>query len=73
MVHFVPKGLSTVAVASDRIIEGLEDHTHPFFATVQWHPEVSAGPDYTQQRLFNGLVRAAEFKKEIAYRLPPLD
>lgn len=31
MVHFVPKGLSTVAVASDRIIEGLEDQTHPFF------------------------------------------
>ena len=29
-VHFVPKGLSTVAVASVGIIEGLEDQTHPF-------------------------------------------
>jgi gamma-glutamyl-gamma-aminobutyrate hydrolase PuuD len=67
-VHFVPKGLSTVAVASDGIIEGLEDQTHPVFVAVQWHPEVSAGTDDTQQLLFDGLVRAAKIKKELVYR-----
>jgi len=60
--------LSTVAVASDGIIEGLEDQTHPFFVAVQWHPEVSAGTDDTQQLLFDGLVRAAKIKKELVYR-----
>jgi len=61
-VHFVPKGLLTVAVASVEIIEGLEDQTTRF-VVVQWHPEVSAGTYYTQQLLFNEWVNAAKFKK----------
>jgi gamma-glutamyl-gamma-aminobutyrate hydrolase PuuD len=32
---------------------------HPWLIGVQWHPEITAAEDATQQRLFDGLIKAA--------------
>ncbi len=53
------EGLQVTAVAPDGIIEALELPAHPWFVCVQWHPEVSAADDPTQQRLFDTLVQRA--------------
>ena len=58
-VKTVGDGLVVSAVAPDGIVEGLEIADHSFCIAVQWHPEVSAAVDETQQRLFDGLVNAA--------------
>lgn len=55
----VGQDLVVNAVAPDGIIEGLELPGHPFFLAVQWHPEMSAANDATQQNLFGALVEAA--------------
>lgn len=55
----VAPGLEVAAIASDGIIEAFELPGHPFLLAVQWHPEVSAATDETQQRLFDALVNAA--------------
>jgi putative glutamine amidotransferase len=57
-VKTVADGLVVSAVAPDGIVEGLEVAGHPFCVAVQWHPEVSAGEDASQQALFDGLVGA---------------
>lgn len=51
-------GLRPVGWAPDGTIEATEHESHPWLASVQWHPELSAADDPTQQRLFDGLVRA---------------
>lgn len=45
--------------ASDGIIEAVEMSGHPWLVAVQWHPELTAATDPVQQRLFDGLVKAA--------------
>ncbi|MBP7999645.1 MAG: gamma-glutamyl-gamma-aminobutyrate hydrolase family protein [Chloroflexi bacterium] len=52
-------GLEVVAYAADGTIEALEMVGHPWLMAVQWHPEITAAEDVTQQRLFDGLVNAA--------------
>ena len=52
------------ACAADGIVEALELNDHPWFMAVQWHPEVSAAEDATQQYLFDDLVKAAKIRKE---------
>jgi putative glutamine amidotransferase len=52
-------GLQVTATAEDGIIEAVEMPAHPWFVCVQWHPEVSAAEDPTQQRIFEALVQAA--------------
>lgn len=60
-VDRVGDGLRVVARASDGTVEALEHDTHPWLAVVQWHPELTAAGDPTQQRLFDALVaRAAD-------------
>jgi putative glutamine amidotransferase len=59
-VDHVGEGLNIAAVAPDGVIEGLEMLDHPWAVGVQWHPELTAAQDQTQQRLFDALVRAAE-------------
>lgn len=58
-VRDVAPGLKVVARAPDGVIEGLEMPGYPFLIAVQWHPEVSAADDPTQQRLFDRFVEAA--------------
>jgi putative glutamine amidotransferase len=51
-------GLSAVAQAPDGTIEGCEMRSHPWLVSVQWHPELTAHANPTQQRLFDALVEA---------------
>ncbi|WP_436794096.1 gamma-glutamyl-gamma-aminobutyrate hydrolase family protein [Actinospongicola halichondriae] len=54
------EGLRAVAWAPDGTIEATEHESHRWLASVQWHPELSAESDPTQQRLFDALVRVAD-------------
>lgn len=50
--------LHVAARAPDGTIEAAEMRAHPWLITVQWHPEITAGEDPTQQRLFDAFVAA---------------
>jgi putative glutamine amidotransferase len=52
-------GLQVVASAPDGTIEAVELPGHRWLLAVQWHPEITAGTDSAQQRLFDALVTAA--------------
>jgi putative glutamine amidotransferase len=53
-----------VAISPDDIIEAIEVPGHPWLVAVQWHPEMSAAEDPSQQRIFDQLVKtAAEYRK----------
>ncbi len=49
-----------VAHAPDGVIEAVECHQHPWLYAVQWHPELTAAEDPSQQRLFDKLVTASQ-------------
>lgn len=53
------EGLTDVATAPDGLVEAMALEGQPWCLIVQWHPELTAGTDPTQQALFDGLVRAA--------------
>lgn len=55
----VPAPLRVAARAEDGAIEAIEMPAHPWMIGVQWHPELSAAGDPSQQRLFDSLVAAA--------------
>jgi putative glutamine amidotransferase len=57
-------GLRVVARAPDDVIEAVELEGHPWLLAVQWHPELSAATDPTQQRLFDALVAEAARRAE---------
>ena len=52
-------GLRAVARAPDGVVEALELADHPEVVAVQWHPELTAAVDPTQQALFDDLARRA--------------
>ena len=55
--------LEVAATAPDGVIEAVESAGLPWLVSaVQWHPEISAGDDPTQQRLFDALVEEAALK-----------
>ena len=54
------KGLRPVAWAEDGVIEAMELDGNPNLLAVQWHPELSAAEDPTQQGLFDRLVVLAD-------------
>jgi putative glutamine amidotransferase len=58
-VKQIAPGLQVVATAPDAIVEALELPGHPWLIAVQWHPEVTAASDPTQQAIFDALVQAA--------------
>jgi putative glutamine amidotransferase len=58
-IRKVAPGLVVAALAPDGTVEAVELPSHPWFFAVQWHPEVNAGRDATEQKLFDGLVEAA--------------
>jgi putative glutamine amidotransferase len=53
------QGLVEVARAPDGLPEALALPGHPWLVAVQWHPEMSAAGDPSQQRIFDKLVAAA--------------
>ena len=55
--------LKVTAQAADGIIEALEHTELPWMMGVQWHPEITAAEDPTQQRLFDELVAEAARRK----------
>lgn len=61
-------GLRVTGMADDGIIEALEMPGHPWLLAVQWHPEVTAERDPSQQAIFDALVeKAREIRSEQAY------
>ena len=59
-VRDLAPGLQVVAHAPDGTIEAVEMPNHPWLIAVQWHPELTAAKDTSQQRLFDALVEAAK-------------
>ena len=53
------EGLRITARAPDGVVEAVELPDHRWLVGVQWHPEITADRDETQQRLFDALVRTA--------------
>jgi putative glutamine amidotransferase len=64
-VEVVAPGLQVVASAPDGIVEALELKGHPWLIAVQWHPEVSAASDPTQQAIFDALVQKAAEQRAV--------
>jgi putative glutamine amidotransferase len=62
-VDRVAPPLRVVARAADGTIEALELPEHPWLVAVQWHPELSAAEDASQQRIFDALVAAARERR----------
>lgn len=58
-VRRLAAGLTITARAADGLIEGFEHAGHPWLVAVQWHPELTAAEDPSQQGLFCALVEAA--------------
>jgi putative glutamine amidotransferase len=52
-------GLKVIARSDDGVIEAVELTDNANLLAVQWHPELSAADDPTQQRLFDRLVKLA--------------
>lgn len=52
-------GFVVVARAPDGVIEAIAHPDHGELVAVQWHPELTAGDDPTQQALFDHLVARA--------------
>lgn len=50
------EGLSAVAWAEDGVIEAVELADNPQLIAVQWHPELTAANDPSQQALFDSLI-----------------
>lgn len=61
-IRAVAPRLDVVAHAPDGTIEAIEMPSHPWLLAVQWHPELTAGVDAVQQRLFDALVAACAAK-----------
>jgi putative glutamine amidotransferase len=53
-------GLAVTARADDGIIEGMEHGSHPFFVTVQFHPEELYQKDEVMLSLFRAFIEAAQ-------------
>lgn len=62
-IRQVAPGLKVVAHAPDGTIEAVEMPAHPWLIAVQWHPELTAADDPSQQRIFEALVAAAKNRR----------
>lgn len=58
-VDSVPDTLAITATAPDGLVEGLEVSDKKWIVGVQWHPEVTAAEDPSQQGIFDRLVSEA--------------
>lgn len=64
-VNRVADSLRVSARAPDGTIEAIEMPSHPWLIAVQFHCELRAAVDPTEQRVFDELVRAAAERKRI--------
>jgi len=62
-VRDVPQGFRIVGTAPDGCTEAMESDDYPELICVQWHPEMSAAEDETQQRLFNHLIERSRARQ----------
>ena len=62
-IRRIAPGFEAVAHAPDGTIEAAELSRHPWLIAVQWHPELTAGQDHSQQRLFDALVQESLKKR----------
>ncbi len=62
-INKLGENLRVTAKAADGVIEAIEHTQLPWMMGVQWHPEVTAAEDRTQQRLFDELVAEAARRK----------
>ncbi len=61
-VRDAPEGFKIVGRAPDGCAEAMESDAYPELMCVQWHPELSASEDPTQQRLFDHLIELCRAK-----------
>ncbi|HZP12942.1 MAG TPA: gamma-glutamyl-gamma-aminobutyrate hydrolase family protein [Nevskiaceae bacterium] len=59
-IRALAPGLDTVGTAPDGTIEAVEMNDAPWLIAVQWHPELTAQQDPTQQKLFDALIAATK-------------
>ncbi len=59
-IRAVAPGLEVVGTAPDGTIEAVEMRGAPWLIAVQWHPELTAHQDPTQQKLFDALIAATK-------------
>ncbi len=52
----VAPSLKVIARAADGIVEAVELPGNPYLLAVEWHPEITAADDPSQQRLFDALI-----------------
>lgn len=57
-IRALAPGLEVVGTAPDGTIEAVEMRGAPWLIAVQWHPELTAHQDPTQQKLFDALIEA---------------
>ncbi|SEC45794.1 gamma-glutamyl-gamma-aminobutyrate hydrolase family protein [Paenibacillus sp. GP183] len=58
-IHRLADGLMITARADDGVVEAVEATSHTAVFAVQWHPEMMAERDRTQQLLFDHFVSSA--------------
>jgi len=59
-IKMLGRDLIPAGYAPDGLVEACELPGYPWLVAVQWHPELTAAIDPTQQGLFDALVKAAE-------------
>lgn len=62
----IANGLRVVARADDGVVEACEVVGQPQCLAVQWHPELTAGHDPTQQHLFEWLIDQCHHEKAMS-------
>lgn len=65
-VRRIGNQLRAVAHSDDGLVEAVEAPNHPFAIGVQWHPEIMAARDGTQQKIFDAFVQAAAERRRAA-------
>jgi len=62
-IERLAEGLTVVGHAPDGVIEAVEMPNRPNLIAVQWHPELTAHEDVSQQRLFDEFVALSTKQK----------
>lgn len=69
-IKTVGRGLTVSAVASDGVVEALEDSSRSFLAGLQWHPECMYESCPSMRELFSKFIDRARQAKNISVPIP---